>query len=61
MVAYTWRCSFATAALFSAAVAVVPHHASAAPSYSFFNFDEPNATSFTFANGINNAGQIVGV
>ena len=30
------------------------------PTYAFINFDEPNATTYTFANGINNAGQVVG-
>ena len=61
MAAFTWRHSITAAAMFSAAVAsLIPGHASAAPSYSYFNFNEPNATSFTFANSINNRGQIVG-
>ena len=29
-------------------------------SYSFSNFDDPNAMTYTFANGVNNVGQVVG-
>ncbi len=49
----------ATAALAAGLAALAPGRASAAPTYSFVNFDVPTSTN-TFAFGINNAGQIVG-
>ena len=51
------RLATAVAALLALPAAA---HADVMGGYTFFNFDVPNATGYTFANGINNAGQVVG-
>jgi len=51
----------ATAVLAASLALLAPSYASAAPVYTFVNFDVPGATGGTTAFGINNAGQVVGI
>lgn len=54
------RAAIATAVLAASLAVVAPDRASAAPAYSFINFDVPGSAGATVVSGINDAGQIVG-